>query len=121
MSFVIIDKKKVDLTTDEYNTYKKIITSYTIQPYQKGEDFFIDLFEVDEDGIIIFLKPPSQRQVSLEIFLFVMSIMAHQHMRRNQDQVNAACKKMNEVLAQKLAELDSKMVELNNKIAELNK
>lgn len=104
MSFVIIDKKKVDLTADEFETYKRIVTAYTQVPYQKGEDFFIDLFEVDDDGIIIFLKPPSQRQVSLEIFLFVMSIMQHQHMRKMEEQVNAVCKRMED----KLKELENK-------------
>lgn len=98
MSFVIIDKKKVDLTPDEFLMYQAIVASYTQPPYQKGEDFFIDLFEVDDNGIIIFLKPPSQRQVSLEIFLFCMSIMQHQHMRKMEEQVNAVCKKMEDKL-----------------------
>ena len=99
MSFVIIDKKKVDLTGDEYQMYKNIVASYTKPPYQKGEDFFIDLFEVDEEGIILFLKPPSQRQVSLEIFLFCMSIMQNQHMRKMQDQVNDVVKRLEEKIA----------------------
>lgn len=104
MSFVIIDNKKVDLTTDEYHIYQKIVASYTKPPYQKGEDFFIDLFEVDDDGIIIFLKPPSQRAVSLEIFLFCMSIMQHQHMRVLQKQVNEVCQRMED----KIKSLDKK-------------
>lgn len=96
MPFHIIDNKKVDLTNDELATYHKIVESYTQEPFQKGEDFFIDLFETDDDGIIVFLKPPSQRQVSIEIFLFVMSIMCHQHLRRQEKQVFELCKKMHE-------------------------
>ena len=49
--------------------YKKIVTSYTTTT-NKGEDLFIDLFETDENGIIVFLKPPSKRQTSFEVFLF---------------------------------------------------
>ena len=94
----IIDKKKVDITDDEWSMYRKIVDAYTKVPYQKGEDFFIDLFEVDQDGIIIFLKPPSQRQVSLEIFLFCMSIMQHQHLRAMREQVDILCKKLEEKL-----------------------
>lgn len=104
MAFVIIDNKKVDLTSDEYNTYKRIVDSYTIPPYQKGEDFFIDLFETDGEGVIIFLKPPSKRQVSLEIFLFMVSVFQHQHMRRLEEQVNSVCKRMED----KLKELEKK-------------
>ena len=98
MAFVIIDNKKVDLTDDEYKMYKNIVESYTIPPYQKGEDFFVDLFEVDENGIIVFLKPPSQRQVSLEIFLFCMSIQSHQHMRRMEKQVSEMCQRVEDKL-----------------------
>lgn len=104
MSLVIIDNKKVDLTSDEYGTYKRIVDSYTVPPYQKGEDFFIDLFETDNDGIIIFLKPPSKRQVSLEIFLFMVAVFQHQHMRKLEEQVNGVCKRMED----KLKELEKK-------------
>lgn len=94
MPLKIIDKKRVDLTEDEWTQYQKIITAYTIVPYQKGEDFFIDLFEVDESGVIIFLKPPSQRKVSLEIFLFVMSLMVQQHLRKSTEHFNELCKRL---------------------------
>jgi len=39
------------------------------------------LFETDENGIIIFLKPPSKRQTSFEVFLFLMAVMQQQHIR----------------------------------------
>lgn len=98
MTFRIIDNKKIDLTDDEWNMYHKIVAAYTKPPYQKGEDYFIDLFETDEDGIILFLKPPSQRQTSMEIFLFLMSIMQHQHIRVMYKRVDELCKKMEEKL-----------------------
>lgn len=104
----IIDNKKISLTEDEYNMYKQICASYTIVPSQKGEDFFVDLFETDNDGLIVFLRPPSKRQVSLEIFLFMMSIMANQHLRAVHTQVNDLCKKMNE----KISELDIKLAQI---------
>jgi hypothetical protein len=112
VGFYIIDNKKLEMTVDEYAMYQKIVASYTKQPYQKGEDLFIDLFEVDDDGIIIYLKPPSQRQVSLEIFLFCMSICQHQHLRamhrevtgicaRTQARVDELCKQLEDKIAQK--------------------
>ena len=105
MPIRIIDNKKVELTEDEWQMYRKIVASYTKPPYQKGEDYFIDLFETDNDGIIIFLKPPSQRQVSLEIFLYCMSIMQNQHLRQVHNQVDILCKKMEG----KIKELDEKL------------
>jgi hypothetical protein len=88
MSLRIIDKKRIDLTDDEYDMYKSIVQAYTKPPYQKGEDFFIDLFETDENGIILFLKPPSNRHISFEIFLFMMSVFQAQHLRIMHQKVN---------------------------------
>jgi len=88
MTLRIIDKKRIDLTDDEYSMYKSIVQAYTKPPYQKGEDFFIDLFETDEDGIILFLKPPSDRHISFEIFLFMMSIFQAQHLRVMHKKIN---------------------------------
>jgi hypothetical protein len=83
----IIDNKKIDLTNDEWNLYQKIIRSYTSE-FNKGTDLFIDLFETDDNGIIIFLKPPSTRRTSFEVFLFLISIMNQQHLRAMHDQVD---------------------------------
>ena|SRR5271154_2792361 len=90
----IIDNKKVEMTPDEHQLYQRIVKSYTTIS-NKGEDLFIDLFETDQDGIIIFLKPPSKRQTSFEIFMFLMALMQHQHlrvMRRQVDEMHAEIK-----------------------------
>lgn len=89
MPIRIIDNKKVDVTEDEWNMYQKIVQSYTT-PTNKGEDLFIDLFETDDNGVIIFLKPPSKFRTSFEVFLFLMSLMQHQHLRLMRQQVDAA-------------------------------
>lgn len=90
MGLHIIDNKKVDMTQDEWSMYQKIVKSYTTMT-NKGEDLFIDLFETDDQGIIIFLKPPSKRQTSFEIFLFLMSLMQHQHLRQMHNQIDELC------------------------------
>jgi hypothetical protein len=90
----IIDNKKVEMTPDEHQLYQRIVKSYTTIS-NKGEDLFIDLFETDQDGVIIFLKPPSKRQTSFEIFMFLMALMQHQHlriMRRQVDEMHAEIK-----------------------------
>lgn len=101
----VIDNKKIDLTDDEWDMYKKIVKSYTT-PTNKGEDLFIDLFETDENGLIVFLKPPSTRQTSFEVFLFLMSIFQHQHLRAMHKQVDDVCNQMKE----KMKEVDEKIL-----------
>lgn len=98
--FRIIDNKKIELTQDEWLMYEKIVKSYTTLT-NKGEDLFIDLFEVDENGIIIFLKPPSKRQTSFEVFLFLMSLMQHQHLRQMHAQIDDACNQIKEKVKKK--------------------
>lgn len=86
MSVRVVDNKKLDMTEDEWNLYQKIVQSYT-KDMNKGEDLFRDLFETDGNGIIIFLKPPSKFRTSFEVFLFLMSLMQHQHLRLMHQQI----------------------------------
>jgi hypothetical protein len=104
MSIKVVNNKKVDMTEDEWTMYQKIVQSYTTAT-NKGEDLFIDLFETDDSGIIMFLRPPYKRQTSFEVFLFLMSLMSHQHLRLMQSQVTDICKEMKN----KINELDEKM------------
>jgi len=104
MPFRIIDNKKIEMTEDEWSMYQKIVKSYN-SITNKGEDLFIDLFEVDENGIIIFLKPPSKRQTSFEVFLFLMSLMTQQHIRIMYAHVTDICSQMKT----KIQELDQKL------------
>lgn len=99
MPIRVIDNKKIDVTEDEWNLYEKIVKSYTTLT-NKGEDLFMDLFETDNNGTIIFLKPPSRRQTSFEVFLFLMSLMQHQHLRLMQKQVDDMCLQIKEKLSQ---------------------
>lgn len=100
MSIRVVDKKKLEMTDDEWTMYQKIVQSYTTAT-NKGEDLFIDLFETDESGIIIFLKPPSKFRTSFEVFLFLMSLMQHQHLRLMHQQVDEVCKEIREKMKDK--------------------
>jgi hypothetical protein len=86
----VVDNKKVEMTEDEWAMYQKICQSYTTTT-NKGEDLFKGLFETNEFGIIIFLKPPSTFRTTFEVFLFLMSLMQHQHLRIMHKQVDDAC------------------------------
>lgn len=100
MPIRVVDNKKIDMTDDEWLMYDKIVKSYTT-PTNKGEDLFKDLFETDAVGIIIFLKPPSKFRTSFEVFLFLMSIMQHQHLRLMHQQVDDLCAQVKEKLKDK--------------------
>jgi hypothetical protein len=93
MSIRVVDNKKLDMTEDEFTLYQKICQSYTTMS-NKGEDMFIDLFESNEAGVITFLKPPSKRHTSLEVFLFLMALMQHQHLRLMHQEVQDALNEM---------------------------
>lgn len=100
MSIRIVDNKRLEMTEDEWIMYEKIVKSYTT-PTNKGEDLFKDLFETDDKGIIIFLKPPSKFRTSFEVFLFLMSLMQHQHLRQVHEQVDDLCRLVKEKLSGK--------------------
>lgn len=76
----IIDNKKIELTADEFNLYNKICDSYKKDNFT-GSNVFKGLFETDDNGIIVFLKPADKDFASLEAFLFLVSVMVHQHLR----------------------------------------
>lgn len=92
----IIDNKKIDLTDDEWGLYQSICKSYD-GPNFRGADLFIDLFETDNNGIIVFLKPPKY-QTSFEVFLFLISIMNHQHLRAGHKTIEEAAERVNKFL-----------------------
>src|ERR1700722_6821908 len=104
MGIKIIDNKKVEMTETEISMYQDICRSYD-RPNFKGEDLFKDLFETDELGRIVYLKPPSTRHPRMEVFLFVGILMQHQHIRSMHFQVSNMCKQMQE----KMNELDALM------------
>lgn len=100
MPIKVIDNKKIDMTDDEWAMYLRIVKSYTTTS-NKGEDLFKNLFETDPNGIIIFLKPPSTFRTSFEVFLFLMSLMQHQHLRLMHQQVDDVCQQVKEKLKDK--------------------
>lgn len=92
MALRIIDNKRVNLTDSEWQLYQEIVKVYTTQ-MRSGEDYFKDLFETDSNGIIIFLKPPTKNYSSMECFMFLVSVMIHQHL-------GSACTRVDALIAE---------------------
>lgn len=98
MTLRIINNKRIELSEDEWILYQKIVRSYTVNN-NKGEDLFIDLFEVDNDGYITMLIPPSQRQTSFEVWLFLMSIQQNQQLRLMRSLIDDEIKQIKDKLS----------------------
>ncbi len=96
----IIDNKKVDITDDEWNMYQKICKDYD-STTREGKFLFQDLFETDAVGIIQMIKPPTNN-ISMEVFLFVMALMQHQHIRQMYNIIDGWKKDLEEQFSEKL-------------------
>lgn len=80
----IIANKKINVTDSEYEIYKNIIESYS---EFGGDMLFHDLFETNDEGIIITVIPPSKRKIPMEVFLFLLSLQQQQVLRKLEDMV----------------------------------
>jgi hypothetical protein len=97
MAIKIIDNKKIDLSNDEWKAYEDICKSYDDPPAVKGRDLFSGLFETDDDGIIVFLKT-TKRVCTMEVYLFLVNVMVHQHLRLCYKMVGDATKRLDDAL-----------------------
>ena len=100
MGLHIIDNKKVEMTDDEWSMYQTICKDYDDPKFNvKGSDLFTGLFETNNEGIIIFLRPPSSKRTSFEVYLFLMSLMQHQHLRQMHTQIDDVVNQVKQKLA----------------------
>jgi len=127
MTLRIIDTKRIDLTDAEWNLYQEICKSYD-GPHRTGKDMFVGLFETNKEGIIIFLKPPTKKYSSMEVYMFLVGIMVHQHLGTACDQVDALTQRMlekeiahDERMAKKEAVLDKKLLDVDQLLSRGNK
>lgn len=110
----IIDHKPVLMTDDEYRMYTGICRSYD-RPNFRGEDLFIDHFESSDEGFIIFVKPPSKRYSSLEVYCFLVSLMTNQHMRLMHNQVDTFIQDCQKNFVSVVKKLEEKVALLEKK------
>lgn len=104
----IIDNKKVEMTQDEWELYVSICRSYD-RPNFKGEDLFSNTFETDDNGIILFIRPSSEKYTSMEVLMFMCSIFSQQHTRLMYNELE----KIKNQFKEKIKELDEKIASLN--------
>jgi len=91
----IIDNQKFDITDREYDEYIKICRSYD-RPSFRGEELFRGLIQTDNNGQIIYIKPPSDRYTSFEAISFAFYLLNTQGLRAMQKQVDTMLKEVRE-------------------------
>ena len=94
----LINNKRIDLTDKEFEIYEGICKEYSRDNFN-GKDLFIDLFETDQDGIIVFLIPP-KLQFSMEVIVFLQNVMIHQHLRKIYEEHDEALEEMRNILSE---------------------
>jgi hypothetical protein len=104
MTIRIIDSKKVDMSDSEFDMYRNLCRSYDRQNF-KGEELFRDLFQSDDRGRVLFIRPRGDRHSSFEVILFMFMVQQHQVLRNIDNQAKELFKEIRD----KIAVLDEKI------------
>jgi len=110
--------KKVLMTDVEHCEYLDICKAYDL-PNRKGESLFIDTFEVNGAGRIIYVKALGKRQSSFEVIFFLFGLMQNQWLRAVMKETNIELKKIrvkSKVLDNKIKEVDKYLNILKQKV-----
>jgi hypothetical protein len=81
MSIHVIDFKKMEMTSEEFDYYNQLVESFTSGHYS-GKEQFHDMFDVDSDGCITIIRPPIGKEVGWAILVFLQNLMINQRLRR---------------------------------------
>ena len=74
----VIDYKKIDITDEEFDYYKQLVTQHTT-PIFAGTDYFKGLFETDDEGFIYMITP--KQSIPWEVLFFIQQVMINQRLR----------------------------------------
>ena len=99
------------MTNEEYNEYVQICRSYD-RPHFKGEELFKNLFETNDEGMIVYIRSIGHTQISFEVILFIMNLMQNQWLRLMTSKANETLSIYQKKMEEKLAELDKKIAEI---------
>lgn len=94
----VIDYRKVDMTDDEWGYYNQLIQNLT-DTQTKGEEYFKDLFETDENGVISVVHP--NKSIPWVVLFFVQNIMLNQHLREQDRRIERLEKRIDRLNVRK--------------------
>jgi len=115
--------KKILMTDGEHEEYLSICKAYDA-PARKGESLFVDMFEVDDDGRLLYIKALGKRQSSFEVIFFLFGLMQNQWLRVVMRETNNELKKIrvkSKILDNKIKEVDKRLQLIDNKIPIISK
>ena len=75
MAIRAIGNKRLDLSEEEFDAYKEIISIV-----DKNE--FVGIFDTDNNGTINFVMPPVDKNISMIVIFFLFNVMFNQRMRK---------------------------------------
>ena len=73
-----IDFQKVEMSDEEFKYYQELVKKLTTAE-TKGSDYFRDLFNTDDNGLITIIKP--SKPVPWDVMFFVQNLLFNQHLR----------------------------------------
>lgn len=88
----VVDYKALDMNDEEFEYYKKIVQEFTYGEHL-GEEQFHDIFDVDEDGCIKFIRPNLKKSVGWAVLFFLQNLMINQRLRRMEKKLLERLKK----------------------------
>jgi hypothetical protein len=72
----IIDHKQVEMTDAEFAYFQDLLAEFP-----DGKHQIRDLFDVDGDGCIVFVRPHVRRQIAWGLLFFFQNLMINQRLR----------------------------------------
>jgi hypothetical protein len=87
---IAIDYQEVDVSKEEADYYKEIVSKLTTKEME-GKEYFRELFQTDDRGFITIIKP--KNSIPWIVLYFVQQIQISQRLRLIDDFVNKQEKK----------------------------
>ena len=74
----VIDYKKIDMSEAEFAYYKELTKAFSDDTFS-GEDYFRELFDTDENGLITIVKV--EKSIPWAILFFIQQVQISQRRR----------------------------------------
>lgn len=104
MTLRLINNKRIEMSDTEFLAFQEICKANS-RPTFDGTSLFQDLFETDDKGIIIYLRPPVN-QVSFEVIIYLQNLMVNQHLRIMYQDHNIMIKEVKNIISEAKTLLD---------------
>ena len=95
----IVDYKKVDMVSEEWEYYNKLVNEFSIGNIS-GSEYFHDIFDADDEGYIYMIRPPLGKEVPWAIIIFLQNLMLNQNIRKMNKLFESKMQKLEELIGE---------------------